>query len=380
MRKNTLIAIAAVLAVVAFIAVVFIYRFGQFKKMGEAFAAAGKTRAAVTVSAIKAGEQTWRDSLHSVATLQSSAGVLVCAEIGGRVTRIAFDSGAPVSEGQLLVDLDTSIEDAQLKGLVAQAAFAKTSLNRARELFKSNANAQSELDAAESASLQADAAVEQLRATIAKKHIIAPFAGRTGIRKIDIGQVIAAGQPIVALEASDPIYADFGLPQQDIARVKTGMTVRMTTDALPGREFTGKVESIEPRISDTTRNVRVRAVFGNPGETLRPGLFTRISVDQPETQNVIVLPDAAIIYNPYGDFVYILREEKSADGATQLIAHQEFVTVGQKRGSQVAILKGVKPGEQVVTSGQIKLTNKAPAIINNEVVPSSNPAPTPAEG
>jgi membrane fusion protein (multidrug efflux system) len=380
MRKNTIISIVAVLAVIAFIATVILYRIGQFKKMGAEFEASSRNRAAVTVSTITAGEQVWRSSLNSVATLQSNAGILVCAELGGRVTRIAFESGANVKAGEILADLDTSIEDAQLKGLEAQAALAKISVARARELFKGNASAKADVDAAEAALIQADAAVEQMRATIAKKHITAPFAGRTGIRKVDLGQVLGAGQAIVALEATDPIYADFGVPQQEISRVRPGMTVRMTTDAIPGREFTGKIEAVEPRVSDSTRNVRVRAVFANDGETLRPGLFARVSVDQPETQKLIILPDAAITYNPYGDFVYVLREEKTPDGATRLIAYQEFVTVGQKRGSQVAILKGLTPGETVVTSGQIKLTNKAPAVINNDVVPSDNPAPKPTEG
>lgn len=380
MRKNTIISIAAVLAVIAFIAIVFIFRIGQLQKMGEDFQAASRSRDAVTVSAIEAVEQVWRPSLNSIATLQSNAGILVCAEIGGRVTRIAFESGASVKAGDPLIDLDTSIEDAQLKALEAQATLAGISLERARELFKANVSAKAELDSAMATSLQADAGVEQMRATIAKKHITAPFSGHVGIRKIDIGEVIAPGQAIVALEATDPIYADFGVPQQDISRVGPGMVVRMTVDAFPGREFEGRIKAVEPRVSDNTRNVRVRAIFPNADQTLRPGLFARVAVDQPEEQTLVVLPDAAITYNPYGNFVYVLREEKSSDGVARLIAHQQFVTVGQKRGNQIAILKGVKSGETVVTSGQIKLTNNTPAVINNDVVPSDNPAPAPAEG
>jgi membrane fusion protein, multidrug efflux system len=340
--------------------------------------AAQAQRPPPAVSTTVAEEQTWRSSLSAVGSLESRAGIVVRAEAEGQVMKIAFTSGARVVAGDLLVEIDTSVEREQLKGLEATAKLAELQLARARELRTAHTNSQAELDAAEASFAQATAAVGQLRATIAKKHIVAPFAGRLGITLVDPGQFLSKGDQVVALEAVDPIYVDFGLPQQHVGLVAPGMAVRVTADAFPGDEFTGVVEAVNPRIDDATRNVRIRATLPNPGEKLRPGMFARVTLDLPEVRKVIVLPTAAIVYNPYGNAVYVVSEQKTERGP-MFIARQQFVELGATRGSQVSVLGGLNPGDQVVTSGQIKLRNGIPVQINNAVTPSADPAPRPPQ-
>lgn len=355
-----------------------IFGFWYYKGVKARAAMAAAVRPAPAVSTTIVEEETWRSSLVAVGNLDSRAGIVVRAEAEGLVVDVAFASGAKVQAGDLLVELDTSVEREQLKGLEATAKLAELQLARARELRTARTNSQSELDAAEASYAQATAGVGQLRATIAKKRIVAPFAGRLGITLVDPGQYLGKGDPVVQLEAVDPIYVDFGLPQQNVALVGPGMAVRVTVDAFPGEEFAGLVEAVNPRIDDSTRNLRIRAALPNPDEKLRPGMFARVAVELPETRKVIVLPTAAIVYNPYGNAVYVVSEQQTGHGP-MLIARQQFVEVGATRGSQVSILAGLQPGDQVVTSGQIKLRNGIPVQVNNTIVPSADPAPKPAQ-
>ncbi|MBI2496622.1 MAG: efflux RND transporter periplasmic adaptor subunit [Opitutae bacterium] len=341
------------------------------KNRRAAAAQATMVRPAPTVSATAAKEENWPHTLNAVGALASFRGITVKSELEGVIRRIAFESGATVAEGDALVELDTSVETAQLAGLEAQARLAELNLARARELRTNGTNTQADLDAAEAMLLQTRSAADQLRATIAKKRITAPFAGRLGIALVYPGQFLGKAESIVQLETLDPVYADFSLPQQEIGRVAVGQPVRVNVDAFPDRAFEGTITAIAPRVNDATRSISLRATVANRDEVLRPGMFGRIEVVLPVTERALVLPTAAIVYNPYGNFVYVIDQ-----GAVS----QRFVQTGPQRGNLISILSGLKPGEQVVTSGQIKLRNGSPVQIDNTAAPSANPAPRPSEG
>jgi membrane fusion protein (multidrug efflux system) len=259
----------------------------------------------------------------------------------------------------------------------AGADLARINLNRARELRTKDTNSQADLDSNEAQARQTAANVAAIRATIAKKTIRAPFAGRTGIRQVNLGQFIRAGTAIVPLQVMDPLYANFSLPQQDVSDLTVGQVVHVTVDTYPGVIFAGAITAINARVDDANRNIQVQATVRNADEKLRAGMFGTIDILLPQTDNVVTLPQTAIVYNPYGNTVYIV-EPAAEGGNSGLVARQRFVQMGDTRGDQVAILKGVKAGEEVVTSGQLKLRNGAAIAINNAVTPANNPAPSPA--
>lgn len=331
----------------------------------------GMVRPPATVSTAPAQEATWPNTLNAVGSLASFRGITVKTELEGTIRRLAFESGAAVAEGDLLVELDTSVEAAQLAGLEAQARLAELNVTRARDLRTNSSNTQADLDAAEATLLQTRSGVDQFRATIAKKRILAPFAGRLGIALVYPGQFLGKAEPIVQLETLDPVYVDFTLPQQTVGQVAAGQTVRVRVDAFPDRVFEGTIAAIAPRISEATRSISLRATVANRDEVLRPGMFGRVEVVLPGTEHAIVLPTAAIVYNPYGNFVYVVEAG---------VARQRFIRTGAQRGNLVSVLSGLKPGETIVTSGQIKLRNGSPVQVDNTVVPSADPAPKPAEG
>ncbi len=365
MKKN--IVLTAFVALVVFGAI-FGCRFVGMRKAMAAQAQMKPPPATVAVATPRA--ESWHRTIIAVATLDSREGVVVKTEVDGLVTRVAFQSGAPVKQGDLLVDLDTSREEAQLKGLVAAARLAELSLSRARELRANGSNSAADLDIAEATYAQATAAVDQVQVAIAKKHITAPFAGRLGITQVNPGQYLKAGDSLVQLESLDPIYADFGVPQQDMPEIQPGLDVQVTIDAFPNKTFTGKIEAVNPRVSDTTRNVRVRAMLPNAGEQLRPGMFGHVEIALAEAQAVMVLPSTAIVFSPYGNSVYVIE-----DG----VAKQKFVQTGTQKGDLVAITSGLTGKEQVVIAGQLKLRNGSPARIDNTVTPDANTAPAPKE-
>lgn len=342
-------------------------------------AAAAKNRpvALVTVAATAARTETWTDTLAAVGTLTSFRGIAVKSEIEGIVRSVAVESGATVAAGAALVEIDDSVEQARLQGLEAQGRLAESNLNRARELRANNTNAPADVDAAEASRAQTLANVAELRATIAKKHLAAPFAGRLGIVHVHVGQFLNKGDSVALLESVNPIHVDFSLPQQDAAHVATGLAVRVTLDAFPGRVIEGKITAIEPRLTEATRSLELRATLPNDDETLRPGMFARVEVVQPSQQTVVVVPSLAVVSNPYGDFVYVLEPSTEPNGAP--IARQRFITAGARRGDFVALIKGVKTGDQVVIAGQIKLRPGAAVKIDNSVVPAVSATPKPNE-
>ena len=327
------------------------------------------------VSTIEAREESWQPTLHAVGSFAAVQGIIVSIQLDGAVTKVAFESGATVKEGDLLVQQDVSAEEAQLASAQAGAVLAQLNLDRAKELRAQGTNAQADLDAATAAFQQTQANAAAIKAAIDKKTIRAPFDGRLGIRQINLGQFLRSGTDIVPLQSLDPIYIDFALPQQDAAQVAAGQTVRVTVDAYPGEVFAGTVNALNPNVDDATRNFQIQATLKNTDGRLRPGMFGSVEAQLPATAKVITLPLSAIVYNPYGNAVYVVEGQGKEGG--DLVVRQQFVQTGAARGDQVAVTKGVKPGDVVVTAGQLKLRNGTSIVINNKVTPSDSAAPTP---
>jgi membrane fusion protein (multidrug efflux system) len=333
--------------------------------------------APVAVSTAKATEETWQPRLHAVGSFVSVQGVILSNELDGTVTKIAFESGALVKEGDLLVQLDISSEEAQLASAEASSQLAQINLKRAQELRTKDTNSQADLDASAAQARQNAASVDQIRAIIAKKTLRAPFSGRLGIRQINVGQFIKGGTAIVPLQAMDPLYVNFSLPQQEVTDLQVGQSVNVTVDAYPGVVFEGKINAINSRVDDATRNVQVQATVANADERIKPGMFATVDVVLPHQQQFVTLPLAAITYNPYGNSIYVVEDKgKDEAGHPELTVRQQFVELGDRRGDQVAVLKGVQAGEEVVTAGQLKLRNGAAVQVNNDVPVDNNPAPS----
>jgi len=370
MLKRTLAVSAAVIIVVGAIAA---YKFKTARALQARMATMVIPPSAVSTTI--APVAVWQRQFHSVGTLAAVQGVTVSNQIEGAVVKIAFESGQHVKAGDLLIQQDISTDTAQLSGLDAQADLALITLNRARELRAKETNSQADLDSAEAQYREASSAVENQRALIGKKTIRAPFSGLLGIRRVNLGQFLPAGGEIVALQALDPIYVNFALPQQDVGDLQAGQAVRITVDAYPGVVFHGRVNALNSAVDEATRNIQVQATVPNADERLVPGMFASVDVIQPHEDRFITLPETAIVYNPYGDAVYVIERTKTESGGQLLVARQHFVTLGETRGDQVAILKGVSAGDEVVTAGQLKLRNGSPVVVDNAGQPPANPAP-----
>ncbi len=333
-----------------------------------------------TVSSVVVREQKWQDTLTAIGSITAVQGVTITPELAGTVREIAFESGAVVAQGDLLVRLDTTSEEAQLRAVEAQAELARINLERVRKLRTEDTVSLSELDAAEAGLKQNRANADAIRATIDKKTLRAPFAGRLGIRLINLGQYVDTGKPIVSLQSLDPVYADFSLPQQDLARVKTGMRVRLSTDAYPARQFEGTLTTINPDLDQNTRSVRLQATLKNPDQLLRPGMFARVEVLLPEEQNVLVIPATAVLSAPYGNSVYVIESKPAKDKAQPaLTVRQQFIRLGRARGDFLSVESGLKPGERIVSSGIFKLRNGMSVVENNSLTPKSSETPRPAD-
>lgn len=349
----------------------------QIRKLianGQAFAPPPES---VTATVVR--EEKWQGSLTAIGSITAVQGVTITPDIPGTVKEIAFESGAVVAQGDLLVRLDTSSEQAQLRAVEAQVALANLNLERTRTLRASNMLPESELDSAEAAVKEAAANADAIRATIAKKTITAPFAGRLGIRQVNLGQYLEAGRPIVSLQALAPIYADFSLPQQELARLKTGMRVRVTTDAYPGRQFDGELTAINPDLDASTRSVGLQATFANADQALRPGMFARMEVLLPEEQAVLVIPATSILSAPYGVSVFVIETNPGTNGQPALTVRQQLVRVGAARGDFLSVEAGLKPGERIVNSGLFKLRSGMTVVENNTLAPKAAEAPHPTD-
>ena len=329
-----------------------------------------------TIASAVAHAENWPDTLPAVGSVSAAQGVTVAPEIGGKVAEIAFESGATVSQGDLLLKLDTSSEDAQLRAAEAQTELARLNAERNRKLREDKTVSQAELDATEATLKQAQANADAIRAVIEKKTIRAPFAGKLGIRLVNLGESLAVGQGIVSLQSLSPVFVDFSLPQQEFARLQTGLKVRAFLDAYPTNQFEGELAAINPDLDTVTRSVRVRAKFANAGELLRAGMFARVSVILPEEQPVLVVPSTAIVSAPFGDSVFVITPDGKA-GSTNLVAQQKFVRTGRMHGDFISVETGLKAGDKVATAGLFKLRNGVSVRENNELAPKPSLAPNP---
>ena len=332
---------------------------------------------AVTTAQVEATR--WQPLQAASGTLVAFRGVTVGSELPGAIREVSFDSGTFVRKGAVLVKLDTSTEEAQLASAKADENLARLNYERAVEVRKGQANTPADLDAAEARYKQAQAAVATLQATIDKKSIRAPFDGRIAIRQVELGQVLAAGAPVASLQSVTPIYVEFSLPQQALARLKAGQPVHLHTDTFPGATWSGKVSTINTEVDVATRNVKVRATVPNDDGRLRPGMFTNVEVLAPEQVPVLLIPSTAAIYAPYGDSVFVLEQKKGADGKEQLVAQQRFVRLGERRGDLVAVETGLKAGETVVSSGAFKLRSGGAVVVRNDLAPDVRADPKPAD-
>jgi membrane fusion protein, multidrug efflux system len=331
-----------------------------------------------TVSAASVHFTNWQPEVTAVGSLRAVRGVDVTTEVTGLVRSLHFKSGEQVERGQVLVELNADSEIAQQHALEAAADLAATVYTRDKAQFEVQAVSQAQLDAdaADLKNKRAQAAAQA--ALVAKKTLRAPFAGRLGITTVNPGQYLNTGDKVVTLQEVDPVYVDFKLPQQQLAMIAKGQSVNLTTDAFPGVKFVGTITAIDPRVDSSTRNFQAEATVPNADQKLVPGMFARVAVIAGEPKQYLTLPQTAITYNPYGATVFVAQ--KKPDGSDKdLIAQQSFVTLGPTRGDQVAVLKGVSEGDLVVTSGQLKLNNGAPLIVDNSVQPANDPNPSPQE-
>jgi membrane fusion protein (multidrug efflux system) len=374
MTKRMIIMLACVLALIAALAL------GFYLHIRQVIANSPKPNPQ-TISTVKVEALEWQPELSAVGTLSAVRGVDVSSEIVGLVREVNFKSGQDVKAGDVLIQLNADSDIAQLRSFEAAAELAAVVLERDKAQLEAEAVSQAQVDS-DTADLKSKRALAaQQAATVAKKTIRAPFAGKLGITTVNPGQFLNPGDKIVTLQTIDPIYIDFYLPQKQIAGLSVGMVVNVGSDAYAGQTFSGKVTSISPKIDVATRNVQVQATIENARRRLLPGMSARVGVDSGDKKRTLTLPQTAITYNPYGSTVFIVKpgEQKDAKGSGGQVVQQVFVTTGETRGDQVAILKGLQEGQEVVSSGQLKLQNGAPVAINNTVQPANSPNPAPQE-
>ena len=373
MKRNVIFAVIIVVIVFFVLAGPKVLQIGKLIGMQKTF-----TVPPETISSAVAREQNWRDTLSAVGSIEAAQGVTLASEVVGTVKEIAFESGATVNQGDLLVKLDTSTEEAQLQAAQAQVDWARVSAERLRQLRETKTVSQSELDQAEAVLKQNQANADQIRAVIEKKTIRAPFAGRAGIRLVNLGQSLDARAPIVSLQSLAPIYTDFSLPQQALSVLATGLVVQVSSDAYPGRTFDGVMTAINPELDATTRSVLAQATFANAEQLLRPGMFVHVEVVLPQAQAVLTVPTTAVLRAPYGDAVFVIEPQVAA-GVTNLIVQQKFIRTGAMHGDYVSVESGLKAGDRVATAGLFKLRNGVAVQENNtaEATPKTSLSPTP---
>lgn len=333
-----------------------------------------------TVSSFVVRQEQWTEALPAVGSVTAVQGVTLTPEIAGKVSEIDFESGATVAKGDILLRQDTSAEEAQLRAIQAQQEWDAINLKRLRNLRAEDTVSQSELDQAEIAAKQSQANADNIKAVIDKKTIRAPFAGRLGIRLINLGEYLDTSKPVVSLQAIDSVYVDFSLPQQELSRLKTGMEVRVSTDSYTNRVFAGTLTAIKPDLDPVTRAVQLQATLENKDHALRPGMYAKIEVVLPSEQDVLVIPATSILSAPFGDSVYVIEPRPvgtNSTAAAGLEVRQQFVRTGRARGDFVSVETGLKAGERVVSSGIFKLRNLMPVVENNELTPKPAEAPRP---
>jgi membrane fusion protein (multidrug efflux system) len=376
MTKRVILTIVGLIVLIGVIAGIKVLQIRKMIEQGAQYVPPPET---VTTAEVRS--ESWEALLTAVGSLEAVQGVTVAAELSGKVTRIAFEPGASVKKGDLLLQQDISSEQARLPGAEAAVALTKRNLERADSLLAEKVISQAEYDSALTDYRQAAAEAGDLRATIAKKTIRAPFAGRLGIRLVNLGQMLEQGQAVVSLQSLDPIFANFLLPQQHLAELKTGLPVRIDSDTLPGQSIEGTISTINPEVDAATRNIRVQATLPNPREQLRPGMFVNVAIVMPTRAEVLTIPATAVLYAPYGDSVFLIEEQPPAvpDAPPAKTVRQQFVRLGEKRGDFITVLEGLKTGDTLVSTGVFKLRNGQAVVVDNALSPEFKLAPEPEE-
>jgi membrane fusion protein, multidrug efflux system len=370
--------VAMLLAVGIIFGGIFGYQAFQGRMMKKMMASG--TMPAVVVSASKAEILAWQSQISAIGSVKAVRGLDLASEVPGMVQEVKFNSGDEVKAGQELLRFNIDPDLAQLRQLKINEELAKIVYERDKKQIKAQAISQAQLDADTADLKNKIAQVAQQRALIEKKIIKAPFSGRLGISSINPGQYLNPGDKIVILQSLDTVYFDFYLPQQELSRLSLGQKVDLTTDAYPDRSFTGKITAVNPKVETDSRNVLIEATVANPGHELLPGMYASVEVEAGQPSPMLTVPQTAVTFNPYGETIYVVEEKEGGAGEKpQLIAQQRFVTVGPTRGDQVAILTGLKEGDLVVTSGQLKLRNNSPVAVDNQVHPSNDAAPNPVD-
>jgi membrane fusion protein (multidrug efflux system) len=372
-RKGIVIALALLVAICVFAFGIKALQIGKMMSMPH-------TMPPTTVSSVSVKEEDWAPRLTAVGSVSAVQGAVVSAELAGVVSEINFENGAEAKKGEVLMKLDASQEEALLRSAEADAQLAKTDLERSRDLAIKKVVSGAEFDSAQSKFTRMNAVVDQMRSSISKKSIVAPFDGQLGIRQVNVGQMINAGQQVVPLTSLDPVFADFALPQQYLGQLTPGLEVHVTTDAIPGRVFNGKLTAINSMVDSSTRNITLQATLENSDHALRPGMFAKAEVMLPEKHKALVVPGSAISYAPFGDSVFVIENKKDEKtGKESQVIRQQFVRVGEARGDLVAITQGLKAGESIVSTGVFKLRNGMAVTINNDLAPNPQVNPNPID-
>ncbi len=376
-KRPKLIFMLGVSAMILFIVAIGAWKAFQISQaiaMGKAFKMPPDAITSLTVA-----KENVAPTLDAVGSITSPQGVMLSADLPGIVTTIDFESGSHATNGQLLAQLDTRQEEAQLRTARAKLDLARQNLDRAQDLSQKRVIAQSAFDEAKSQYDAAMATVDETQATIDRKTIRAPFTGDLGIRQINAGQYLKSGDPIVQLESLDPIYANFALPQQNIGKLHVGQQVRIQADGYPDKTFTGTITAINSAVDTSTRNVQIQATVANPQHILRSGMFAGVQVLLPERDSVIMVPATSVQYAPYGDSIFVIETMKDPSGKEYVGVREQAVTLGKTRGDQIEVLAGLKNGDQIATSGIFKLRQKGAVKVENSVQPGNNPAPKPTD-
>jgi membrane fusion protein (multidrug efflux system) len=347
-------------------------------QMGAAMAAAFQPPPEA-VTTIVAKSEEWPASLGAIGTVAAVHGVTVSADLPGIVEKIHFDSGRMAEAGEILVQLDTRQEQAQLTAAESQRDLARLNLDRMTDLFRQGITSQADFDRTAAEHKQAEARVGEIRATIERKKIRAPFTGLLGIRQVNLGQYLSGGDPVVPLQSLDPIYVNFAVPQQEVQKLRVGGGVSVSYEGLTGTEPKGAITALDSVVDKATRNVQVQATFANRDGKLRPGMFVETAVLLGKSSPVVSLPASAVSYAPYGDSVFIVGDLKDPKGQSYRGVTQQFVKLGGSRGDQVAVVSGLEAGQEIVTSGVFKLRNGAAVKVHNEIQPGNDPAPKPED-
>ncbi len=373
MIKRSIFIILALLVAVAGLAGVKVLQIQTMIKQGEAFISPPET-----VSSAVVQKQSWETTLSSVGSLAAVQGVMVASELPGRITEIFFEPGGIVKAGDLLVQLNILSEQSQLRAAEATAALARINMERLASLLAKKSTAQSAYDTADATYKEAVAQADTIKAAINKKTIRAPFAGRLGIRLVNLGQIVSEGESIVTLQSLDPIFVNFQLPQQQLSQIHTGYTIRLTSNVIPEQTITGTITTISPEIDSATRNFSLQATVTNNRDLLLPGMFVEVAVVLPDNKEVLVIPATSVLHAPYGDSVFVIEESDA--GETEKagkILRQQFVRLGERQGDFVVAVSGLKEGETLVSTGVFKLRNTQAVVIDNSLNPEFKRQPQP---